>query len=498
MKNTTLCFFGMSLLLSAGGVYADTLTATIATPVLHQYDDAPLTPDADDPAIWRNAVNPAKSLIMASLKDTGLQVYSMQGKVLQTIYPNNHAAVSELDPPVPGLTGALDETSTCKGSRETYGRFNNVDVVYGVAIPTRGVVDLAIATDRGCDRLRIFAIDPNNASQPLTDITDSDAPRVFADRILQPSQYQPAELDAGVSSNPIDEQNTAYGLAIFKEEQRVRVFVSQRSRSRLKELLLRPTVTGMVSYRSIRDYQFPVSHTLPAADGKGVLQWEACREDANDDLQFEGLAVDHEQGVLYAAQEVVGVWKLPILQTLPHGQEIIDVTDNFLMEKVKTFGMPYAAIPNDGEYECAYGDTQGAPAGAIIVAGNAAVAGQYIEADAEGISVVEQRNGNGYVVISSQGDDTLHVFNRSNVLAPNLHLGSLNVEGVHETDGLQIVAKPFGRQFPDGLMVVHNGGAPEPEDTADINGYEYDGSTQFKFVNFKLSDIVTWAPDSLK
>jgi len=36
------------------------------------------------------------------------------------------------------------------------------------------------------------------------------------------------------------------------------------------------------------------------------------------------------------------------------------------------------------------------------------------------------------------------------------------------------------------LMVVHNGGAAEPADTSDINGYEYDGSTQFNFVNFKL------------
>jgi len=277
-----------------------------------------------------------------------MQVYNLQGAVVQTIYPGNHPAVSELDPPVPGLAGALDETSLCKGSKASYGRFNNVDVVYGVDIPTRGLVDLVIATDRGCDRLRIFAIDPNNAAQPLTEITDADAPRVFPGRIFQPSQFQPADHEAGFSKNPIDAQNTVYGLAIYKEANRVRIFVSQRSRSRLKELVLRPTQSGTVSYRSVRDYQFPVAHTIPAATGTGTLQWEACREDANDDLQFEGLAVDHEQGVLYAGQELVGVWKLPIPQTIPETMQVINVSDYFLMEKVKTFSVPYAAIPDDG------------------------------------------------------------------------------------------------------------------------------------------------------
>jgi|GEM_PF-879458 len=486
MKSKNHWLLGMGLLLSVSSGYAETLTAKVTTPALHQYDDAPLTPDADDPAIWRNPINARKSLVFASLKDAGLQVYNMQGQVVQSIYPSSHPAVSELDPPVPGLNGALDGTSTCKGSKESYGRFNNIDVVYGVNIPTRGVTDLAIATDRGCDRLRVFAIDPNNAAQPLTDITDANAPRVFADRFFQPSQYQPAEHEAGFSDNPIDDQNTAYGLAIYKADTRVRIFVSQRSRSRLKELLLRPTAIGTVSYRSIRDYHFPVAHTIPAASGTGTLQWEACREDANDDLQFEGLAIDNGQGVLYAGQEVVGVWKLPIPRTIPDTLQVIHVSPYFLMEKVKTFGMPYAAIPDDGEYECAYGDTTNAPEAAITVAGNPAVAGQHIEADAEGIAIVEGRNNKGYVVISSQGDDSLQVFNRSNVFVPNLHLGTVNVDGVKETDGLHIVARSFGGNFPNGLMVVHNGGAPEPDDTSDINGYEYDGSTQFKFVNFIL------------
>jgi len=493
MTEKTFLAAAISLLLVSGVAQAVTLTATVSTPVLHQYDDAPLTPDADDTAIWRNPANANKSLVFASLKDAGLHVYTLRGVAVQTIYPDNHPAVSESDPPVPGLTGPLAETSVCEGSRESYGRFNNVDVVYGVDVPGRGLVDLVVVSDRGCDRLRFFAIDPSNNAQPLTDITDANAPRVFPDRYLQPSQYQPAELEAGMAQNPVDEQNTAYGVTLMKEGDRVRAFVSQRSRSRVKELLLRPTKNGTITYRTLRDYHFPVAHTIPSVDdkgnlNKGTVSWEACREDANDDLQFEGLAVDLGHNVLYAGQEVVGVWKLPIPSDIPAKAQVIHVPSVFLAEKVKTFAVPYYALWDEDaeEYACEYGDISNPPAGAIVVEGNPAMAGQFIEADAEGIAIVERRGNRGYVVVSSQGDDTLHVFNRSNVFVPNQHLGVVTVDGVHETDGLHIVARPFGRAFPDGLMAVHNGGAPEPADTSDINGYEYDGSTQFKFVNFKL------------
>jgi myo-inositol-hexaphosphate 3-phosphohydrolase len=55
---------------------------------------------------------------------------------------------------------------------------------------------------------------------------------------------------------------------------------------------------------------------------------------------------------------------------------------------------------------------------------------------------------------------------------------------VGDTDGVHYVPVPLGRQYPLGLLVVQNGEAPEPRDTSDVNGYEFDGSTQFKYVNF--------------
>ncbi len=43
---------------------------------------------------------------------------------------------------------------------------------------------------------------------------------------------------------------------------------------------------------------------------------------------------------------------------------------------------------------------------------------------------------------------------------------------------------PLAPEYPLGLLVVQNGEAPEPPDSGDINGYEFDGATQFKYVSF--------------
>jgi 3-phytase len=63
--------------------------STLDTPPLHGYDDAPRAVDSDDPAIWVNASQPDKSLVIGALKDAGLQVYDLAGHVLQTIVPPN-------------------------------------------------------------------------------------------------------------------------------------------------------------------------------------------------------------------------------------------------------------------------------------------------------------------------------------------------------------------------------------------------------------------------
>jgi hypothetical protein len=48
-----------------------------------------------------------------------------------------------------------------------------------------------------------------------------------------------------------------------------------------------------------------------------------------------------------------------------------------------------------------------------------------------------------------------------------------------------VVNVPLRRVLPYGVLVVHNGAAPPPADTDPINGFEYDGSTQWKFVRWE-------------
>jgi phytase-like protein len=49
----------------------------LSTAPLFSYEDAPATPDADDPAIWLNRHNPRKSLVIGTAKDAGLLVYDL-------------------------------------------------------------------------------------------------------------------------------------------------------------------------------------------------------------------------------------------------------------------------------------------------------------------------------------------------------------------------------------------------------------------------------------
>jgi len=84
--------------------------------------------DPDDPAIWVNAADPGKSLILATDKMPavgGLYVFGLDGKVRQTLAP--------LDRP------------------------NNVDVEYGFAMGGRRI-DIAVVTERLKHRLRVFGI----------------------------------------------------------------------------------------------------------------------------------------------------------------------------------------------------------------------------------------------------------------------------------------------------------------------------------------------------
>ena len=81
-------------------------TQTVVQPVLRtaplfNYEDAPATPDADDPAIWVNPHNRKQSLIIGTAKDAGILVYDLSGTLVQAMFPPNAPHVGLDDPATP-------------------------------------------------------------------------------------------------------------------------------------------------------------------------------------------------------------------------------------------------------------------------------------------------------------------------------------------------------------------------------------------------------------
>ncbi|GGY44075.1 phytase [Streptomyces tanashiensis] len=399
----------------ASGRSLPVVTPRSETPALHD-DEAGGNADADDPAIWRNAAAPGRSLVIATAKEGGLRVYDLDARPVQSI-----AA-----PPAAGPDHAP-------------GRFNNVDLVQGLRLSS-GRADLAVTSDRGHDRLRFYRIDRDRAGGPLSDVTDPAAPAVFS--------RDQAE---------VDEQRTAYGLATWTDPASGKAYalVSRRERTSIALLELLPAPGGRVTYRKIRTLDLPSSFRLP--DG---TSWSPCAEP--DELpQVEGMVVDPANGTLYAGQEDIGIWRLRA-----------DLTGTpRLIDKVREYGVP--GVYDEETEEC----TPGADPG---------YGGTKLSADVEGLTLVTEPDGDGYLLASSQGDDTFAAYDRE-IGDDNEYEGGFRVapagtpqtgstpDGSEECDGAAALNAPLGSAYPNGLLVVQDG--------HDSPGDGDRPSTNFKFVD---------------
>lgn len=461
---------------------ASVVTGRVITANVDDYEDAPGSPDPDDPAIWLDPEGSGTAFIFGTLKEGGMLVFGVDGRVLQTVVPPQRPLVSTLDPFTPIGVGAASEACPGSTTGEDFGRFNNVHVEYGFEL-TAGdeesrTIDIAVVSDRGCDNLRIYEIDPEREGGPLIDITDPGAPRLFPTRFQQPSPIQSPGVVSVEADNPLEDSNTAYGMTTFRldEDEPVFAMVSQNNRGVIGQFELVDTGQGTVSYERVREFRFSPVFDVAAPGGESIA-WSPCREEVDEDLQFEGLVVDVEEGVLYAAQEVVGIWRVELDDEQP---AIVNVAPQFLLEKTLEFGAPFFAVPNaDGEFSCESSEPAAPPSGMIAAPGVLGIGGEHLAADVEGLAIYDAGDGEGYLVASSQGDNTFHVYERRDITT---HVGTFAVEGAGETDGHELISLPLGAQFPQGALIIQNGGAAPPADTSPINGFEYDGSGNFIFV----------------
>jgi 3-phytase len=80
--------------------------------------------------------------------------------------------------------------------------------------------------------------------------------------------------------------------------------------------------------------------------------------------------------------------------------------------------------------------------------------------DIEGMTIYYEQNGKGFLIVSSQGNNSFAVYERE---TPNFYLGSFvivdgeQIDGVSETDGIDITAYPMGPDFPLGFFIAQDG-----------------------------------------
>lgn len=130
--------------------------------------------------------------------------------------------------------------------------------------------------------------------------------------------------------------------------------------------------------------------------------------------QLEGLVCDDEQGVVFVGEEAKGVWRFSADASSKQPPVLI-----------------------------------------------AAVGREALRADVEGLTIADTGGGNGYLIVSSQGDDSFALFGRR---PPHAYAGSFRVEGMggtpggaEETDGIDVTTKNLGAKYPGGLFVAQDG-----------------------------------------
>ncbi|WP_294323888.1 phytase [uncultured Sphingomonas sp.] len=134
--------------------------------------------------------------------------------------------------------------------------------------------------------------------------------------------------------------------------------------------------------------------------------------------QAEGCVVDDRTGILYVAEEDVGLWR-------------------------------FTADP-------------AAPVEGTAIA---KVDGTTLVADAEGLALAPAGRDGGYLVASSQGDNAYTLYRLPGVTyAGRFRIGGGAIDGTSETDGIELILGNFGPKYPKGLMVAQDGdNAPETQ-----------------------------------
>lgn len=99
------------------------------------------------------------------------------------------------------------------------------------------------------------------------------------------------------------------------------------------------------------------------------------------------------------------------------------------------------------------------------------VKGYNMKADFEGVTIYDAGNGKGYIILSSQGNNSYAVFDR----VTNQYIGSFRlvdgngIDGTYDTDGIDVTSRSFGTKYPKGFFIAQDGANTKEKDTLNQN-----------------------------
>ena len=393
MKSILLAILTGSLLAGvalANGYSVREVPSVLQTPYLTEAD---LDADADDPAIYANLAEPTASLVITAVKNGGMRVYSLDGRLVQTIVPSREGS-----------------------------RVNNVDLVYGFTLSDGSKADLAIGSDRGLDVIRVWRIDAG-AETPLSEITDPAEPRAFPMR--------PTRDGSASENNPLDDQDTVYGLTAWTDQKSGKTWIAgtQRHQALVGLFSLNALPDGHVGAVFERAVKVPTSHEgqdlFEESDDNPLKDWSP---------QFEGAVIDASTGILYAGQEDVGIWKIDIRDPAVAPRLVYETRGS----TESSFNNPDSVIARDVEGLTIYYAADGS---------------RYLLASSQGQAHGDDRAPNppyddSFTVFSIEDD--LKLEGSFRLIAGN------GIDAVQESDGADVLSSALPG-FENGLFVTQDG-----------------------------------------
>lgn len=218
----------------------------------------------------------------------------------------------------------------------------------------------------------------------------------------------------------------------------------------LEEIAARPIFSKLTEVYGLGMYKSKITNKFYVfvVSKRGVVeQWELFEKNSKVDAkivrkivldsQGEGIVADDYHAKVYIGEENKALWKFDAEPKSPNNKIQVIRTDAYNMKD-----------------------------------------------DFEGVTLYDAGNGKGYIILSSQGNNSYAVFDR----ITNQYQGSFSlqnsdsIDGTYDTDGIDVTSFSFDKKYPKGFFVAQDGANTQGKDSLNQN---------FKIVNWsKISNAL--------